>query len=74
MSEHTTRVRATSGVHRVPATVESLRARALCPDHGPRAHQGCDGCDVAKGWRARFEELARVWDASTRDDNGNDYA
>ena len=68
------RPRAVSGVHQVPATVEALRERALCPDHGVRVARGCDGCVVAQGWRRRFEHLARVWDASARDDNGNDYA
>lgn len=69
-----TRVRPSSGVHRVPATVESLRERALCPDHGARVYRCCDGCIVAQGWRRRFEELARAWDASTGDDKGDDYA
>ena len=69
-----TRPRAVSGVHQVPATVEALRERALCPDHGVRVARGCDGCVVAQGWRRRFEHLARVWDASTRDEHGPDYA
>ena len=71
MSEHTTRVRATSGVHLVPATVEALRERALCPDHGARVYRYCDGCTVALGWRRRFEELARVY-ADPSD--GSDHA
>lgn len=72
MSEHTTRVRATSGVHLVPATVEALRERALCPDHGARVYRYCDGCTVALGWRVQLEHDARAY-ASLRD-GGDDYA
>lgn len=56
-----TKARPSSGVHEVPATVESLRERMTCPDHGLTFYRCCDGCAVALGWRRRFEVLARAY-------------